>query len=68
MKRNLNKAIKQGRDILNKRPQLDISREDVTNLYERYVKQAAEQGYDYAIWDLMTNSYLAGLAIGSRNA
>jgi len=58
--RDINKAIKEGREIVGKRTRLDLSPVEL-NVF----KEKAREGVN--LDDIIYEAYLAGLAVGSRN-
>ena len=60
--RNMEKAVKQGRAITEKRPGLDLSFSELMELREMISEDPKEM-----LWDAISFSYRAGLAVGYRN-
>ena len=68
MKRDLNKAIAEGKRIAEKRDGLDLRVPELNQLKERFDAEKATAGEAHAVFSLIGAAYLAGLAIGTRNA
>ena len=67
MKRDLNKAIKEGKKIVNSRSALDLRALELVELKDRFDQRAKDKGISDAVYYLIHDAYLAGLAVGQRN-
>lgn len=68
MKRNITKAMQEGRKLANDRPALDLTASEMQILFNTFNATAATKGTPDALFELIGNAYNAGLAIGNRNA
>lgn len=68
MKRNIAKAMQEGRKLADNRPALDLTASELQAFFDTFNKTAAEQGTANAVFNLIGDAYSAGLAIGNRNA
>ena len=67
MKRDLNKAIKEGKEIAHSRSALDLRASEIAELKDRFDQVAKDKGQSNAVYYLIHDVYLAGLAVGQRN-
>ena len=68
MKRNMMKAEEQGREIIRKRPALDMTVGELYYLYKTFFNDRKEHSLADALFYLISRVYLTGLAVGMRNA
>lgn len=59
--RDINKAVQRGREIIKKKNRIDLTASEITMFEERI--RAGEDPYD-----VIHGVFLAGVAIGARNA
>lgn len=77
MKRNIIKAMQDGREVAGKRSRLDLSVDDICFLMEKSIKKEREKhGVEIGgklprttdeLYNTIANFYYAGLAVGLRN-
>ncbi len=68
MNRNVEKAIKQGKKIIEKRNILDMSTSELSFFFDEFQKTAKDTGVYNALWDAVVGAYKMGLSVGMRNA
>ena len=66
--RNIEKNIERGHEIIKKHEQADLSTSEAYHFYERFKKSAEEKGTEDGIFDLISDVFHMGVAVGARNA
>lgn len=67
MNRNIAKAIQEGETIEEKRKQLSLSAADLDYFFKKFKDDAQNGNIAGAVFNLISDAYLAGLAVGNRN-
>lgn len=65
MKRNVRKAIDQGDRIIHNNPRIDITVAELNEYYEEFKNNDKTSA---ALFNLISNVYRMGVAVGMRNA
>ncbi len=63
MKRDIEKAIETGKQIMKNRPGLDLSLDEILEIRDRQ-----DQNGPDSVMDAIYDAYAAGLAVGQRNS
>ena len=66
--RNIDKNIEQGNEIIRKHKRADLSISELYYFYENFKKSAEEKGTANGLFDLISDAFYMGVAVGARNA
>ncbi len=68
MKRDIMKAVEQGKELMRQRKRMDLTLTELTVLYDRFKELEEASRTSDAALNIIAEAYYAGLAVGSRNA
>ena len=66
--RNIDKNIEQGHEIIRKHERADLTVSELHQFYETFSKTAEEKGVAEGIFELITDVFHMGVAVGARNS
>ena len=66
--RNIEKNIEQGHEIIRKHERADLTVFEIHQFYEKFSETAKEKGIAEGIFDLISDVFHMGVAVGARNS
>lgn len=66
--RNIEKNIEQGHEIIKKHEKADLTAFELSHFYESFKKNTEEKGTADGLFDLISDVFCMGVAVGARNS
>lgn len=66
--RDVKKQAEQGSAFLAKHERADLSMNELMQFYTNYEAKNKESGHFDALWDVISDAFKMGVAVGARNA